>query len=155
MFVRLWGAHLKCQRSVLLHSNLLFFLHSVQQGQSLERRCPSCQRPTSRSTETASPVRSSLSEATPTSPSTSTSATSHGPSRSRWGFGTRLTTRRTFIFYQSVSVYQTTAPTGWPYCNRENGRKGGAAVYVMQNSGWFQVHLIVITRLMSDAQRAA
>lgn len=37
----------------------------------------------------------------------------------------------------------------------KKGKKGGAAIFVMQSSGWFQVHLIVITHLMSDAQRAA
>lgn len=48
------------------------------------RRCQSCPKRTSRNTATASPVRSSPSEATPISPSTSTSATSRGPSRSRY-----------------------------------------------------------------------
>lgn len=102
---------------------LLFSFFSLQQGQSPERRCPLCQRPTSRSTETASPVRSLLSEATPTSHFTSTSATSHGPSRSRWGFITRLTTLDAFIPNQTVSVYQTTAPRWWSYCNREKKKQ--------------------------------
>lgn len=104
--------------SFLLSSLLLFLFHSLQLGPSRERRCPSCQKPTSRSTGTASPVRSSPSGATPTSPSTSTSATSHGPSRSRWGFGAGLASPlAAFISFQNVSVCQTTAPRWQPYCN--------------------------------------
>lgn len=38
---------------------------------------------------------------------------------------------------------------------KKKGKKGGAAIFVMQSSGWFQVHLIVITHLMSDAHSAA
>ena len=52
---------------------------------SLEKSYPSCPKLTSRSTETVSPVRGSPSEAIPISPFMSTSVTSHGPSRSRWG----------------------------------------------------------------------
>ncbi|CAG12613.1 unnamed protein product, partial [Tetraodon nigroviridis] len=50
---------------------------------SQERRCPLCQRPTSRNTETVSLVRSSPLEATPISPFTSMSVISHGQSRFR------------------------------------------------------------------------
>lgn len=47
---------------------------------------------------------------------------------------------------QMVTVLQKKKKKCW---------KGEAATFVMPTSGWFQVHLIAITHLMSDAQCAA
>lgn len=125
---------------------------------SLERRCLSCPKPTSRSTGTVSPARSSPSGATPTSPSTSTSVTSHGPSRSRWGlrdwirvYGAALARCRVSLAYYHHPKHlfaEQVHPDGNHI--KKNKNNAGAAIFVMQSSGWFQVHLIVITRLMSD-----
>lgn len=122
---------------------------------SLERRCLSCPKLTSRNTETVSPVRSSPLETTQILPFMSTSVTSHGPSRSRWGLCSWPWADSHEADNTVVYVCSHLTSPRWTVGPSPTYIKGaGAAIFADTDfrcccSGWIQVHFILITDLMS------